>query len=390
MHLYIHIPFCRSRCAYCDYLSFAHQEQLIEAYVEAVCKELAMLASQKPIYTSPELRPSIFIGGGTPSLLSPEQIAAILHAADSLIPLASAEVTMEINPGTLMGTDQQTTYNALDYLRLLREVGVNRLSMGVQSLTDSALQMLGRIHTAGEARSCFADARRAGFEQINVDMIFGIPGQTLSRWRHELHTLLAWQPEHISLYALIVDVHTPLGQAVQSGKRTLPDEDTTAAMYEAAIADLSTAGYMHYEISNWARQPAQGYLCHHNMAYWYNDDYLAVGAGAQGHVYPERYGNVQQIAQYIASVQAGQRPIGDTIILSIEDLYAETMFMGLRLHEGVRFAHFRERCGADIQTVYGDTLVSLEELGLLEHDCSAVRLTSYGRLLGNRVFEQFA
>lgn len=415
-HLYIHIPFCRRRCSYCDFNTYANMEDHIEAYVQALCAELTMLvadyarqppgSNRQPAHGAQAvglmrdaLRSTIYFGGGTPSMLSVEQLARILETVDVLVPLHDAEITLEANPGSVLGADT----DALAYLRALRALGINRLSMGVQSLHDPTLRLLGRTHTASEARQCFETARRAGFERINLDFIFGLPGQTQQQWQATLAEVVAWGADHFSLYSLILEERTPLYAQVMRGQVQVPDDDATAAMYEAALERFAAAGYMQYEISNWARAdcgwstttspdpqsaiPDQA--SHHNLAYWLNSDYLAAGAGAHGHVYPQRYHDLPGVDAYIAAVCAGHRPIAGVVELTPQDLYAETMFMGLRLNAGVSLAHFRERCGVELESVYGATLVELEATGLLERDTVAVRLTPRGRMLGNRVFERF-
>lgn len=380
-HLYLHIPFCHRRCSYCDFNTYANMESRIETYVNALCAELAMLAAgpQPAPPLSPEaaaLRPTIFLGGGTPTMLTLAQMERVLAAAAAVVPLKEAEITCEANPGTVLERD---------YLRGLRGIGVNRLSMGVQSLHDPTLRVLGRIHTAEEARRSFEDARAAGFANISLDFIFGLPGQTLEQWEHTLETIVAWGPEHFSLYALILEERTPLYAQVTAGRVSVPDDDATAAMYEAAMERLHAAGYEHYEISNWTR----GRPCHHNLAYWLNSDYLAAGAGAHGHVYPRRYCNMLGIDEYIQAVQAGRRPIAETTTLTPTDLEAETMMMGLRLSRGVGFEHFAARCGRPLEAAYGPTLRDLATRDLIEQDEGRVRLTARGRMLGNRVFERF-
>ncbi len=247
-HLYLHIPFCHRRCSYCDFNTYANMEHRIEAYVDALCQELVMLRDQlPPLPASPEaaaLRPSIFFGGGTPSMLSPAQIERILQAAAEIVPLTGAEISLEANPGTVLGRD---------YLRDLRRLGINRLSMGVQSLHDPTLRMLGRIHTAAEAYASFNDARAVGFESINLDFIFGLPGQDIEQWRATLTEIIRWEVDHIALYSLILEENTPLYAQVTAGRLQIPDDDLTGAMYELAMETLGAAGYRHYEISNWVR-----------------------------------------------------------------------------------------------------------------------------------------
>src|SRR5215216_294943 len=292
-HLYLHIPFCHRRCAYCDFNTYANMDDRMEAYVDALCTEIRDWGleigdwgsySQSPVpnsqsLTRASLRPTVFLGGGTPSMLPLSLMEKVLAAANELIPLAGAEVTVEANPGTVLGRD---------YLRQLRSLGVNRLSMGVQSLHDPTLRVLGRIHTAAEARTSYEDARRAGFENINLDFIFGLPGQTVEQWDATLREIGAWQTDHFSLYSLILEEKTPLYAQVMGGRLSVPDEDATADMYERAIKLLGAAGYEQYEISNWAkargmgdrrsemgrlspppipdpRSPIPAYACHHNL-----------------------------------------------------------------------------------------------------------------------------
>jgi oxygen-independent coproporphyrinogen-3 oxidase len=381
-HLYIHIPFCHRRCSYCDFNTYANMEHRIEAYVDALCAELGMLAAERAP-GAPEsaeaaaLRPTIFLGGGTPTMLSLPQMERVLAAAAKIVPLENAEITSEANPGTVLGRD---------YLRGLRALGVNRLSMGVQSLHDPTLRVLGRIHTADEARRSFEEAREAGFDNINLDFIFGLPGQTQAQWEQTLDAIGPWGAEHFSLYSLILEESTPLFAQVTAGRLRVPDDDATAAMYEAAMERLAAAGYAQYEISNFALGGAQ---CHHNLAYWLNSDYLAAGAGAHGHIYPRRYHDILGIDAYIAAAGEGRLPVAEVIELSPGDLRAETMFMGLRLNIGVGEAHFAARCGLPLDEAYGEALAELLEQGLIERGGGRVRLTPRGRMLGNRVFERF-
>jgi oxygen-independent coproporphyrinogen-3 oxidase len=411
-HLYIHIPFCHRRCSYCDFNTYANMEHRIEAYVDALCAELGMLAteSREPADYGPgtsaeaaALRPTIFLGGGTPTMLSLPQMERVLAAAAKIVPLEGAEISSEANPGTVLGRD---------YLRGLRALGVNRLSMGVQSLHDPTLRVLGRIHTADEARRSFEEAREAGFDNINLDFIFGLPGQSQAQWEATLDAIGGWGAEHFSLYSLILEESTPLYAQVTAGRLSVPDDDATAAMYEAAMERLAAAGYEQYEISNWALQGDRGQgtgdrggsepwlfpvpcslfparACAHNLAYWLNSDYLAAGAGAHGHVYPRRYHDILGIDAYIAAVGEGRLPVAETIPLAPKDLRAETMFMGLRLSVGVGEAHFAARCGLSLDEAYGEALAELQELGLIERGGGRVRLTPRGRMLGNRVFERF-
>ncbi len=380
-------------------------EDRMEAYVDALCTELALCATMPhapapiplagPGLSHADLRPTIFLGGGTPTMLPLPLMERVLRAADAVIPLASAEVTSEANPGTVLGRN---------YLSALHSMGVNRISMGVQSLHDPTLRVLGRIHTAAEARESYADARRAGFDRINLDFIFGLPGQSEQQWAETLDEIAEWGVDHFSLYSLILEESTPLYAQVTSGRISVPDDDATGAMYERAIEQLGAAGYVQYEISNWARdtpaaaghhQSYEGRLyglpsqaCHHNVAYWLNVDYLACGAGAHGHLYPRRYADVLGIDDYIRKAQHGQA-IQEVTELTARDLAAETMFMGLRMTIGVAEKHFHARCGVALDDIFQAELAELVSLGLITRDAVGVRLTPRGRLLGNRVFEKF-
>ncbi len=445
-HIYIHIPFCQRRCSYCNFHTFANLEDRIEAYVEALCAEIRMYGEQHKTQpgalqttapgtlTRAALQPTIFLGGGTPTMLSLKQMERVLAAADTVVPVGQAEVTTEANPGTVI--DEA-------YLRGLRSLGINRISFGVQSLHDPMLRVLGRIHTAAEAVETCRQARRAGFERINLDFIFGLPGQSFDQWRWTLDQIVALDIDHLSLYSLILEEGTPLDRQVTGGSVCIPDDDATAAMYELAMERLAVAGYVHYEISNWAKDetctpltplsradaayplgvreelgailPSRSEGAHtaecpfdsgrelgvrttsilprqasqHNVAYWLNADYMGCGAGAHGHIYPRRWHNVLGVDNYIAAVRAGRLPITETIMLSEDDLYFETMMMGLRLHCGVSCEHFADRCKRALLDVYADEVYSLVELGLLRHDRAGVCFTERGRMLGNTVFTRF-
>jgi oxygen-independent coproporphyrinogen-3 oxidase len=441
-HLYIHIPFCQRRCSYCNFNTFANLEDRIEAYVEALCAEIRMYSEQhrirpeapkdaaSEILTRAALQPTIFLGGGTPTMLSLKQIERVLAAADTVVPVSQAEVTTEANPGTVIDEG---------YLYGLRSLGINRISFGVQSLHDSTLRMLGRIHTAAEAIETCRQARRAGFARVNLDFIFGLPGQSFEQWRWTLDQIVTLDVDHLSLYSLILEEGTPLHHHVTRGSMHIPDDDTTGAMYELAMERLSTAGYIHYEISNWAKDealipprplsradaqareelgavlpshlerpraagspldsrrelevratsslPAQA--SQHNVAYWLNADFIGCGAGAHGHTYPQRWHNIRAVDNYIAAIHAGRLPIAETIMLTEDDLYFETMMMGLRLHCGVSFEHFTDRCKRALLDVYANEVHSLVDLGLLQQDRVGVRLTERGRMVGNIVFLHF-
>lgn len=393
-HLYIHIPFCHRRCSYCDFNTYANMEDRIEAYVDALCAELASL----PRFTAPvtppahphplmraDLPPTIFLGGGTPSMLPLHLMERVLQAADAVVPFAGAEVTVECNPGTVLGRD---------YLRQIRAMGVNRVSMGVQSLHDPLLRMLGRIHTADEAKASYLDARAAGFDSVNLDFIFGLPGQTIADWQSTLHEAAQWDVDHFAIYSLILEESTPLYAQVMGGRLSVPDDDITGQMYEYTMEYLATQGYHQYEISNWGRGNTGigGLPKHtglHNVAYWLNADYHAVGAGAHGHLDNQRFVVRLGVDDYITHAGHGQSPLQSTTPLTQADQLAETMMMGLRLNQGISFAHIVDRCGIDVRSTHAEAITEAQSRELLIVDNIGLRLSERGRMYGNQVFQLF-
>lgn len=383
LSLYVHVPFCLRKCSYCDFNSYADQSKLIPGYVEALLAEIHLWSNAAAsVHT-------IYFGGGTPSLLPANQIARILQACGQGFRLAAgAEVTLEANPGTVSHA----------HLQALRIAGVNRLSLGMQSFSDSELKVLGRIHSVAEGLAAYEMARGAGFDNVNLDLIFGLPQQSIKSWQYSLEQALRLAPDHISLYALTLEDDTPLGKAVASGLTPAPDPDAAADMYLEAEAMLATAGYEHYEISNWAKK---GKRCHHNLTYWKNLPYLGLGAGAHSSLGGYRFFNVASPLEYIQRIErksgSRQLPTGfpqDNAIEAAEliDLpleMAETMFLGLRLREGVKPAEFARRFGVDPASLYQPQLRELSDLGLLLHGSKSIRLTAKGRLLGNEVFVRF-
>ena len=288
-----------------------------------------------------------------------------------------AETTVEANPGTV---DER-------YLAGLLAVGVNRLSLGVQSFDDGELWLLGRLHDADQAREAYRQARAVGFRNVNLDLIFGLPGQTMARWQTTVREALGLGPEHLSLYALTVEEHTPLARYIARGELPAPDDDLAAAMYEWAEAELAKAGYIHYEISNWA-QP--GFECRHNLVYWHNQPYLGLGAGAHSWLAGCRWANVRIPQTYIEAIMGGQRPVAESEEIGLALEMAETAILGLRMvEEGVNLSAFHTRFGVEFMDVYRSKIEELVNLGLLEMARDRVRLTQRGRLLGNQVFQCF-
>lgn len=369
--LYIHIPFCEAKCAYCDFNSHAGLERLYDDYVDALVEEMAIAGGR----FSPLRGRTIYLGGGTPTVLGLQQLKRILDGClQTFVIDEGAEVCCEANPGTV----------DLRYLESLRHLGVGRLSLGVQSLQDDELQLLGRVHTSAQAREAYEMARLAGFENVNLDLIYAFPGQTLKRWRATLEGAIALGPEHLSLYPLSLEEGTPLWRRVQRGEVRATEDELAAEMY--LLAEELLEAYGHYEISNWAKP---GYESRHNLTYWRNEGYLGFGAGAHSYYERRRSWNVAWPEEYICRLKAGESAREGEEVIETPLEIAETLFMGLRLSEGVEFEGFQHRFGRDLSTLYGPQLGELVAWGLLEVNGRGIRLTPRGRLLGNEVFEKF-
>lgn len=384
--LYIHIPFCRSKCTYCDFNSYAGLDELFKPYTQALERELAWRLAQWPGVVAD----TVYIGGGTPTVLPTEFLERLLERIchDLCLP-QDAEITVEANPGTVTKAS----------LRALRAAGVNRLSLGVQSFDDNMLRLLGRVHDAVEARKAIGLARAVGFDNINLDFIYGLPRQTMSTWITTLEIAIDLRPEHLSLYPLSLEEGTPLAIQVATGLLPLPDDDLAADMYLLAENYLDAAGYHHYEISNWAAAAARRdngmstasafHICHHNIKYWTLAPYWGLGAGAHSWHSGERTANVCDPHEYIVRVFSSGSPVATLEVIDMEEEMAEFMFLGLRMTSGVRGSDFRSRFGVPWTDRYGHQIADLIALGLLIADGDTVRLSRRGRLLGNRVFERF-
>ncbi|NPV85671.1 MAG: radical SAM family heme chaperone HemW [Anaerolineae bacterium] len=385
--VYLHIPFCLKRCHYCDFCSTSGRQDAIAQYVHALCLEIeqwvALSAVKLPVHT-------VYFGGGTPTLLSVKQFEAILSVIFERFDCSSEmEITVEANPGTL----------SLDYLRDLRKLGINRISLGMQSAHDPELRLLGRIHRYEDVVQAVRWSRLAGFGHLNLDLIYGLPEQKMEAWKHTLEVAVSLSPEHLSLYALSLECGTSLYDWTMRGLVAIPDEDVVAGMYEFAMDYLDTKRYLQYEISNWARA-TDGYMCQHNLQYWRNFPYVGFGAGAHGFVFGYRLENVSDADEYMRrmdkAVQAELPCSPATDVLQRVDRQMEmeeTMMLGLRLtQEGVSQRAFYERFGQTPVMKFGKQLRYLVEVGLLEYagknnDC--IRLTRRGRLLGNQAFMHF-
>ncbi len=371
--VYIHIPFCVAKCNYCTFNSYAGLQHLHREYVDALVREIRLWARSRP----PVQASSVYLGGGTPSAVSVELLGVILRACtDSLSPAPEAEISIEANPGTVSATS----------LSALRAQGVNRLSLGAQSFDDSMLRLLGRIHTAADVKRGYYVARRAGFDNVNLDLIYGIPKQTLGGWNADLSEAIELYPEHLSLYCLTVEEGTPLAESISRGELPSPDPDLAADMYICAEERLADAGYQHYEISNWA---LAGRECQHNITYWRNLPYVGFGAGAHSFYGRSRYYNSLSPKEYVQRVMDGQEPQAGRERIDETAEMSETMILGLRMCEGVMFRDFEDRFGVSAVRAYGEQIRKLIDLGLLDAKASGIRLTARGRLLGNEVFECF-
>lgn len=392
--LYIHLPFCRQKCLYCDFVSYAGKEELIDEYIKVLCKEIKLLTPDSKLLT-------IYFGGGTPTLLSPEHFNKIINTLIRhwKLDIKHCEITTEANPGTI----------DLPMLNALRKLGINRLSLGAQSFNDKHLQTLGRIHNFKQIYQAVEVASAAGFENINLDIMYALPGQTFEEFKADLQAALALKPKHLSVYSLKIEEGTPFWEIfcqpatkLRGFQHThyeetakfirrfpstinLPDEDTEASMFEYTIDTLEAAGYHHYEISNFAKP---GFECQHNINYWQNGNYLGVGAGAHSHVNGKRWANPNCIEEYMRLASGGcevSNELRDALHVTPNEPHpataqCETLFLGLRMLEGlpkVKFTGFDNEVGELIK----DEL--LEELN------GNYKLTRRGLFLGNLVFEKF-
>jgi len=371
--LYIHIPFCRFKCAYCDFNAYAGMRSLYEPYARAVKSQISSLKSQIPNARSE----TIYFGGGTPSLLPLPLLAEIVSACHESFDVSpDAEISLEANPGTLDSAS----------LEGLRSLGVNRLSLGVQSAHQSELDFFKRGHSFADAVESVRLARAAGFDNLNVDLIYGIPQQTMAMWQETVDRALELAPDHVSMYCLTVEERTTLALWVRRGKTPLPDDDLAADMVLWADERLASTGLMRYEVSNWA---GPGRQCQHNLVYWRNAPYLGFGAGAHSSFDGQRFWNVDHPREFVQRIEAGQSAVAGSEVIGRELEMGETMMLGLRLVEGVSWARFESRFGVRLTDVYPGELEQLQRQALIQVDEIGVRLTRRGWLLGDRVFSAF-
>jgi len=369
--LYVHIPFCLKKCHYCDFVSYPYDEEEARAYCDALIQEIGLYGAERKEVAS------IFIGGGTPTCLPAGNLAAVLEEINRFFNLSRGiEITVEANPGTV----------DLAGLRALRAAGANRLSLGIQASRDRLLNVLGRVHTSAEAVEAVHVARTAGFDNLNIDLIFGIPGQTMIDWQQTLRQIVDFEPEHVAAYNLQIEDGTPLKRAVAQGKVTPCPEELELAMYREAVEFFAANGFIHYEISNFARPGRESI---HNLGYWLNRPYLGVGAGAHSYLGGCRFANVTDITSYVEKIERGNLPVASREVILPETEMAETVFLGLRLIQGLDLHAFYQRFGRPVKEIYRNEIDRLIKLGLLEDKEDFLRLTPAGLPLANEVFKAF-
>jgi oxygen-independent coproporphyrinogen-3 oxidase len=370
--LYVHIPFCSSRCSYCDFATGLYQSELAERYVRGLIHEIE--ASRH----AGENVDTIYFGGGTPSLLATGQLDRLLASLSETFRIAAeTEITLEINPGS--ATPEK--------LREFRGVGINRASFGAQTFEDAELAKLGRSHNTVDALRTFANLREAGFANISFDLIAGLPGQTLDGWKRNIRQALELAPEHLSFYLLEVHSGTPLAEHIRRGIQPSPDEDLAGVMYEWMLEQATASGYEHYEISNLSRP---GFHSRHNVKYWTAAPYY--GFGCSAHSYDgdaRRWANHRDVLKYVELIESGASPVVEEQQLSQTDVRAEAVFLGMRLMEGVNLRRYRESFGVDLRDDHATDLDRFCEAGLVELDGDVIRLTRTGALLSNEVFAAF-
>jgi len=372
--LYVHLPFCRSKCDYCAFASYPLAGHDLSGYLTGLAREIDFYRGHE--WCRERIFSSLFLGGGTPTILDSRQLTNLLaHLRSAFTFNIGAEISAETNPNTVNP----------EKLAALRKAGVNRLSIGIQSFADSVLRRIGRSHTAAEGRLAVSLAREAGFTNLSLDLIYGLPGQTPAHFRDSLEQAADLGPEHLSVYQLSLDPGSRFAELADSGQLELPDEESETEMAETTVAYLGAAGYQRYEISNYARP---GHQCRHNLNYWRNRSYLGLGAGAVACLSGLRLRNTPVPERYIEAWSAGQPAWVEAEALGREASFRETVIMGLRLLEGVELQELRERFGLDPHQYYGRTLERLLARGLLEETATHLRLTAPALPVANQVLSE--
>ena len=371
--VYVHIPFCRRKCFYCDFPSYAGEERWMSRYREALCREIA---AQGCCCLQEGAVRTVYIGGGTPTALAADDLLAVICALrESFRLTGTEEFTVEANPGMVDAK----------LLERLREAGVNRLSFGVQSFSNALLSAIGRIHTAWEAEDAVRMAQKAGF-RVSLDLMYGLPRQTLSDLKDSVARAAALGIGHISVYGLAVEDGTPFARMEEAGRLHLPTDDECGDMYDYITAELPRLGYRRYEISNYARA---GEESRHNLAYWQDVSYIGLGAAAHSYWHGRRTENEQDLCRYIACIEGGLSPAREEEPCSRESHIEEFAFLALRTADGIDKHRFKEKFKTDIEEIYGEAIKRLKKAALVEETASAICLTKQGMKFGNRVFEEF-
>lgn len=367
--LYVHIPFCKQKCMYCDFPSYSGKEKYMDVYVDALNKEILEKANKYTIR-------SIFIGGGTPSYLDEKDLKSLLKTLNKLKFKEDIEFTIECNPGTL----------TKEKLIIMKDHNVNRLSIGLQSINNSLLKDIGRIHTYEIFKNNFLLARELGFDNINVDLMFGLPNQSLEEWKNTLLEIIKLNPEHISAYSLIIEEGTCFYKLYNSNKLNLPDEETERKMYKITKEILSKHNYNQYEISNYAKENRE---CFHNKIYWKCEDYLGVGVSASSFINNVRIKNIDSIEEYIKNINEDKSIEEEAHENSLEDSMEEFVFMGLRMINGINICEFEERFNINIYDVYAEVIKRYIDEELLAIEKGNIYLTPKGIELSNYVMSDF-
>ncbi|HQR35381.1 MAG TPA: radical SAM family heme chaperone HemW [Blastocatellia bacterium] len=371
--IYIHIPFCETRCHYCNFATGGYESELARRYVAALREEI----QRADVTPGMQAVDSIYFGGGTPTTLTPEQLGGIIELCKTKFVVSpDTEITSEANPGTI----------SQEFLEGLRATGINRLSFGVQSFDDGELQMIGRLHSAEEARQAVRLARAAGFENVSIDLIAGLPEQRMETWRQNLQEAFALEPDHLSVYLLELYKDAPLLHRINRGELRAIDDELTVEMYFALKDEAETHGFTHYEISNWAKL---GFESRHNLKYWTGAPYWAFGVSAAGYDGAQRWSNTRNIHEYLTRIEAGESPVAETETLDADDLQSENLFLRLRLKEGVNLREHEHRFGVRVTERYADELARLSEAGLIELDNDTLKISRAGTVLANEVFAAF-
>lgn len=375
--LYLHTPWCLSKCGYCAFNSQPLEPEKLEQTCNLLLQEMDIAAKTYPV--NQPLR-SLYFGGGTPSLLDPEQISRLISGSQELFGHTSTiEITLEANPGTVSRNSLTGYY----------QTGVTRLSLGAQSFNDRMLQTLGRRHTAADTRSAFQLAQQAGFSSIGLDLICGLPEQTLADWQQDLGEAVALKPDHLSVYGLTIEEETPFARRYPAGSDALPDHDLSASMLEKADSVLTTAGYEHYEIANFARP---GCRSQHNCGYWQRDGYLGIGPGAHSFLRQGlgiRWGNQSEFAIWATAIQNNRLAAVEQQELTRADALSEYIFLGLRMADGISLDDFAEEFGERLEHRFSEEINQLQQAGLLVCSPDRLSLTKRGMLLSNQVFVRF-